>query len=210
MSEFGQDTQEQGQPVKFDINSILNNARSVITSPAAYFQNMPKTGGLVEPLIFVVAIAVVTGVLATALSFFGSAAGMLAFGLASIIFFPIGAVIGAFIGAGILFVIWKLMGSEQNYEVSFRCLASIMAIYPITTVLSVLPYIGGIASVVWGTYLLIEASVAVHGRDRKTSQLVFGIIGAVLLFMNISSEHKVRQLGDQMEELNRTLEQYQK
>jgi hypothetical protein len=55
-----------------------------------------------------------------------------------------------------------------------------------------------------------EGSVAVHGRDRKTSQLVFGIIGAVLILMNISSEHTARQLGDQVEELNRVMEQYDK
>ena len=101
------------------------------------------------------------------------------------------------------------MGSEQDYEASFRCLAATMAIYPVTTLLSILPYIGTIATVAWGTYLLIEASVAVHGRERKTSQLVFGVIGVVLLIMNVSSEHTVRKLGDQAEELSRALEQYE-
>jgi hypothetical protein len=207
MSEFDQDTQEKGQSVKFDINTVINTARSVITSPATYFQNMQKSGGLVEPLIFIAVIAVVTGVLAAVLSIFFSAVGFRAFGLGAIIFVPIGALIGAFIGAGILFAIWKLMGSEQDYEASFRCIAATMAIYPVTTVLSILPYIGSIAAVAWATYLLIEASVAVHGRNRKTAQLVFGVIGAVLVIMNVSSEHTVRQLGNQAEELSRIMEQ---
>ena len=210
MSEFDQDTQAQGQSVKFDINSVINDAKSVITAPSTYFQNMKKTGGLVEPLIFIAVMAVVTGVLAAVLSFFFSAVGLRAFGLGAIIFIPIGALIGAFIGAGILFVIWKLMGSEQDYEASFRCLAATMAIYPVTTLLSILPYIGTIATVAWGTYLLIEASVAVHGRERKASQLVFGVIGVVLHIMNVSSEYTIRQMGDQAEELSRVLEQYEK
>ncbi len=210
MSELDQDTQEQSQPAKFDVNLVIDNAKSVITSPSRYFQKMPKSGGLVEPMIFIIVMAVITGVLSAVLSFFGSPVGMLALGLAAIIYIPIGALIGAFIGAGVLFVIWKLMGSEENYEVAFRCMAATMAIYPITAVLSILPYIGSIVGVAWVTFLLIEASVAVHGRDRKTSQLVFGIIGAVLVFMNVSSEHTARQLGDQAEELSHILEQMEK
>ena len=195
---------------KFDLNAIVTSARSVITNPAAHFQSMPRTGGLVEPLIFIVVMAVATGIVSAILSFVGSPVGLLAYGLAAIIFIPIGALIGAFIGAGILFVIWKVMGSQMNYEASFRCLAAITAIYPITALLSILPYLGGIIGVAWGTWLLIEASVAVHGRERRTSQMVFGIIGAVLIFMNVSGEYAARHLSDQAEDLSRILEQYQK
>jgi len=194
----------------FDFNAIINNARSVITNPAAHFQSMKITGGLVEPLIFIVVMAVVTGIVSGILSFVGSPAGLLAYGLAAIIFIPIGALIGGFIGAGILFAIWKVMGSQLDYEASYRCLAAISAIYPITALLSIVPYLGGIIGVAWGTWLLIEASVAVHGRERKASQLVFGIIGAVLIFMNVSSEYAARHLSDRAEDLSRILEQYQK
>lgn len=201
---------QEPQPGKFDINAVIADAKQVITAPASYFKSMPRTGGFVEPLIFIAVMAVIAGVLSAVLSFFGSPVGMLAFGLAAIIFVPLGAVIGAFIVSAILFVIWKLMGSEQDYETSFRCLAAIMAIYPVIAVLSIIPYVGSIASVAWGTYLLIEASVAVHGRERKTSQLVFGIIGVILIFWNVSTEHTSRQLSEQVAELGRMLEQYDK
>lgn len=201
---------QEAQPGKFDINAVIANAKLVITAPASYFKSMPKTGGLSEPLIFIAVVSVIAGVLYALLSFFSSPVGMLAFGLAAIIFVPIGAIIGGFIASAILFVIWKLMGSEQDYEAAFRCLAATMAIYPVIAVLSIIPYVGSIASVAWATYLLIEASVAVHGRERKTSQLVFGVIGAVLIFWNISAEHTTRQLSEQVEELGRIMEQYDK
>lgn len=192
---------------KFDINAIIANARSVITTPATYFRSMPTTGGLVEPLIFVVVMALATGVISGVLSFIGSPAGLLAFGLAAIIFIPIYATIAAFVGSAVLFGIWKIMGSERDYEASFRCFAAITAIYPVVALVSILPYLGGIVAVAWASYLLIEASVAVHGRERKTSQLVFGIIGAILIVMNVTSEYAARQLADQAEELGRALEQ---
>jgi hypothetical protein len=210
MSEIEQNERKDNGPGKFDINAVIADARMVITAPGKYFTSMPKTGGFVEPLIFIAVMAVIAGALSAVLSFFGSPVGMRAFGLAAIILVPIGSVIGAFIISGILFVIWKLMGSELDYEASFRCLAAIMAIYPIIAVLSIIPYVGSIASVAWSTYLLIEASVAVHGRERKTSQLVFGIIGALLIFWNVSAEHTTRQLSDQAAELGRLLEQYDK
>lgn len=185
----------------FDINKVIASAKAVITAPATYFQTMPKSGGLVEPLIFILVMAVAMGVISAIFSLFSSPVGMMASGFAAIIIIPIGALIGAFIGAAILFVIWKLMGSEENYETAFRCLAAITAIYPIIAVLSIIPYIGGIVGVVWGTYLLIEASVAVHGRERKTAQIVFGILGALMLFSNVSSEYAARKAMDRMEDL---------
>lgn len=210
MTEFEHDEQQENPSGKFDINAVIASAKMIITAPGSYFESMPKTGGLVEPLIFIVVMAAVAGVISAVLSFFGSPVGMLSFGLAALIFVPIGAVIGAFIVSAVLFLVWKMMGSQQDYEASFRCMAAIMAIYPVTAVLSIIPYVGGIVGVAWGSYLLIEASVGVHGRERKSSQLVFGIIGAIMILWNISTEHTARQLSDQVEQLDRLMEQFGK
>jgi len=193
---------------KFDINSVIATAKAVITNPKAYYETMPKTGGFANPVIFIVAMAVIMGIITAILSLFSSPVGMMASGFAAIIILPIGALIGAFIGAGILFIIWKLMGSTENYETAFRCLAAITAIYPIIAILSIIPYISTIVGVVWATYLLIEASVAVHGRDRKTAQIVFGIIGIVLLISNVSSEYNARKMMNKWADMNTRMEDY--
>ncbi len=62
------------------------------------------------------------GIIQAILSFIGLGAagcGMSGFGM--ILFMPDYAAIGSFIGAAILFVIWKLMGSQENYETAYRC-----------------------------------------------------------------------------------------
>jgi len=193
---------------KFDIHTVINNAKAVITGPTVYFQSMPKSGGFTNPVIFVAVMAAAAGVIAAILSLFGSPVGMISAGFGAIILMPIFALIGTFIGAGILFVIWKLMGSTENYETAFRCLASITAIYPIVALLSIIPYLGTIIAVVWATYLIIEASVFVHGRDRKTSQILFGIIGALLLISNVSSEYAARKAVDRFKDLEARMEDY--
>jgi hypothetical protein len=196
------------QGPKFDINAIIAAALTIIKQPARYFREMPKTGGFVDPLIFAIVMSLTAGILAGLLSFFGSPVGFLAYGLAAIIFVPIFTVIGLFIGGGILFVIWKLMGSEEDYEASFRCAAALTAISPITAVLNLIPYVGTIVSLAWGAYLLIEASVAVHNRTRRTAQLVFGILAAIGILVNVSAERAARSFSDEAERLNRMLEQY--
>jgi len=205
---------EQGGPgqdsaVRFDPNEMISTARSVITAPADYFKSMPRSGGFVNPLIFIIAMSLVAGIISGLLSFVASPVGMLGYGIAAIVVIPIGATIGAFIGAGILFLIWKLMGSTQNFEAAFRCLAAASAIYPIIAVLNLVPYLGTIVSVAWGAFLMIEASVQVHGRERRTAQMVFGILAVILIVLNVSAERAARNLSAEAERLSEILEQYQ-
>ena len=207
MTEPEQQNSTANTDIKFDINDIIGTAKSVITAPVAHFQSMPTSGGLINPLIFIIAMSLASGIISGLLSFVGSPVGMLAFGLAAIIFIPIAATIGSFIGAGILYLIWKAMGSERDYETSFRCLAALSAIYPITAVLYLVPYLGTVVSLAWGAFLLVEASVAVHGRQRRTAQLVFGILALVLIIMNVSAERTARNFAAEAERLSEMLEQ---
>jgi len=209
MTESEQPNPTSDTGVKFDINDIITTAKSVITAPATHFQSMPTSGGLINPLIFIIAMSVASGIISGLLSFVGSPVGMLAYGFAAIIFIPIAATIGSFIGAGVLYLIWKLMGSKRDYEASFRCLAALSAIYPITAVLSLVPYLGTVVSAAWGAFLLIEASVAVHGRERRPAQLVFGVLAVILIIVNISAERSARSFADEAERLNAVLEQYE-
>ena len=195
---------------KFDINVVIDNARRVLTNPAGYYRDMAKSGGFANPVIFVAVMAAVMGLITAILSLFSSPVGLFAAGFAAVIIMPIAAVIGSFIGAAILFVIWKLMGSEENYETAYRCLSAATAIYPVMAVISIIPYLGTIVGVIWGTYLIIVASEIVHGRDRKTATIVFGILAVLMLIANIGSEHASRQLSEKADDMEKMFEDYSK
>ncbi len=191
---------EQNQPTEqktFDINQVIAQARAVLTDPRGYYSTMPKTGGFANPVIFVAVMAAVLGLITGIFGLFGPGG----FGglIGAIILTPIFVVIGSFIGAAILFVIWKLMGSEENYETAYRCLSAATAIYPVVAIISFIPYLGTIVGVVWATWLMILASEMVHARNRKTATIVFGIIGALMLIMNLSAESTSRHMSQEME-----------
>lgn len=180
--------------------AMPQTAINVITKPADFFKSMPKTGGFLEPLIFAVIMGLISGIIQAILSFvgLGSAgsygAGMAA-GFGAIIFMPIAVAIGSFIGAAILFVIWKLMGSQENYETAYRCGAYLMALAPITSLINVIPYAGAIISLAICTFYLVMASVYVHKIPAQKAWLVFGIIALIFALGGVWAEHKASSMG---------------
>lgn len=192
----------------FDFGSLIEDAKLVITDPVGFYRNMPSDGGLQRPLLFVIVMAVLLALISTVMSIFGwGPLGAVAIGIGSLILLPIAAVIGSFIGAAILYVIWTLMGSEQDYRTAYRCVAYTGAIFPITGVLGVIPYIGSIIGIVWGMFLLAIASIEVHGRTQQLSYRVFGILGVIMILGNITSEYQSRQVQEQFEDFGASIEE---
>jgi hypothetical protein len=196
-----------GASGQLNLEQIRDRAIKVITDPVGFYQEMPKSGGLVEPLIFMVALGVVAGVLAAVLSLVGlGMAGAAAAGLVAVIMMPIFIVIFGFIGAGIAFIIWKVMGSQEDFETAFRCVAFTAAIMPVNVVLNIFPYIGSFVSALWAMALLAVASIHVHRREPQTSWAVFGILGLLLALSNVNNERQSRQIMESFEDLQEMLE----
>lgn len=188
-----------------DINfaAMPQTAVNVITKPAEFFQEMPKSGGFLKPLVFAIIMGFIAGIIQAILSFIGLGpgagygGGMSGFSM--IIFMPIAAAIGSFIGGAILFIIWKLMGSQEDYETAYRCGAYLMALTPITVIIGVVPYAGGLISLVIYLFYLVTASIHVHNIPSQKAWLVFGIIGVIFALFFVYSEYKARHMGTEME-----------
>jgi len=196
----------------FNLGTVIEDAKKVITNPIGFYREMPTEGGYVNPLIFVVVMAAITGLLTAIFSLIGlGVSGMMVGGaaLGAIIFFPIMAVIGSFIGAAIIFVIWKLMGSEKNYEVAYRCVAYSFAIGPVVTIISIIPYLGTIIKSLWGSFLLFVASTEVHKVKASTAKIVFGILAVISLLFGVSSERATRNFTNTVDRFGKAAEQFE-
>lgn len=189
---------------KFDINAIIDSARQVITDPLAFYRGMAKSGGFGDPIIFLVVMGLAAALIRIVLSFigFGMTGGV---GFVALILAPIAAIIGGFIGGAVMYVVWRLMGSDNNFETAFRCVAFAGSIFPITAILQIIPYLGSIAALAWGIYLMIQASIGVHGIEKAKAAKVLGILGAVLLVLQLSSEYQTRIYQERAEEMEDTL-----
>ncbi|HQT97059.1 MAG TPA: YIP1 family protein [Thermodesulfobacteriota bacterium] len=203
---------------KIDFAGIPQTAKKVLTSPPEFFREMPRTGGFVEPLVFMIAMGVVAGLIQSILSVLRLQVGAgMAMGMGSVIIMPIMIGIFGFVGAAVLFLIWKLMGSRESYETAYRCGAYIGALAPISVLLHLIPFAGPAASVILTTFFLVTASVAVHNIPSRKAWMVFGIIGGLLVFFSVGAEFEARRFArqaagyqKQAEELRKQAEQFRK
>lgn len=182
-------------PKKSPMEDIVETVKKVILSPAEFYRGMPKGGGFTDPLVFAVVLGVVSGVIQAVLGLvhLGPAVSVKV-ALGAILMAPVMVVIGGFIGAAILFVIWKLMGSAESYETAYRCGAYAAALSPIMAVLGIIPYAGSLIGLAWGLYLMVMASVEVHKLPAQKAWLVFGILTALLAVLSVGGERKTREL----------------
>jgi len=200
-----------------DINfaAMPQTAINVVTKPTEFFQGMPKTGGFLEPLAFAVMMGFIGGIIQALFNVIGLGraagyGGSMMAGFGVIILMPIFIAIGSFIGAAILFVIWKLMGSQEDYETAYRCGAYLSALAPITAVIGAVPYLGGIVSMAIYVLYLVIASVHVHHLPSQKSWLVFGIIGVIFAVLGVNAEYKARHMSSNMDNWLRAGEEMRK
>ncbi|MDD5302766.1 MAG: YIP1 family protein [Elusimicrobia bacterium] len=202
-----------------DFAAIPQTAIKVLTQPAAFFREMPKTGGFVEPLVFAAVLGTLSGVLQAVTSLLHlHPLGAAAAGLSAIFLVPIFTAIFSFIGAAIFFVIWKLAGSQENYETAYRCSAYLTALAPITALLGLIPYLGAVLSMAIMTYYIVMASVEAHKIEAHKAWKVFGALAVLLLAINLSGQYAARRfsstmrqgLPGQSEEMKKQVEEMQK
>jgi len=183
---------------------IVSTALKVITNPWGFYREMPKTGGYQGPIIFLIVMILIAAIINTigAISHIGVSpmgAGMgAASALTGIIIAPVIGLIVSFVIAGILFVIWKLMGSPESFETAYRCAAYNSGIIPITSIIGFIPYIGSIVSIVWGFYLLIIASIEVHKIKSSLAWTVWGIIAALFIILSLSAQYAARKFAGEL------------
>jgi hypothetical protein len=153
----------------------------VVTEPVGFFRGLIGHGDLVNPLIFAIICYEVSAILGGLLALVG-VTGQRGIGsfLSSIIFAPIFAAIGLFIGAGILHLLVMLVIGSRNagFARTFR----ISTYSSVTSLVSWIPVIGWIASL-YSIYLAIVGVREVHNTTTGKAALVVLIPAAIVLIL---------------------------
>lgn len=188
---------ESGVTVKTYVRGLIDLAIKLIVRPAGFFQAMPRVGGFIDPLLYVVATAVL-GVLLGAVELFVShGVGMRDLGMLAIwlVIVPLIAVILSFFVAAVGFAIWSFTGSRQSYETSYRCLAYMHVVWPAAVLLSVVPYLG-LLGIAWWLFLIATATSVVHKTTLWPALLAFCVVAAVpglAYYSSVSSDIRAKE-----------------
>lgn len=172
---------------------IWNTVLTVVLRPVFFFQTMPKSGGFRTPFVFLLVIGLFDLLL---LSLFQALVigpqKALVFAGHALALAPLALTLSGFLLTTVFFVFWRLMGSSQTYESSYRTFVYSYAISPVTTVIGFVPYLA-LLGFVWWFALLIIASVYVHGINWIKAAVVFTVLGlAFMVFLNHVEHYALR------------------
>ncbi len=163
------------------VQSFVSTVRRVVLQPVDFFRGILRRGDFINPLIFAIICYEVYAILGGLFRLVGIG-GDINFGayIISLITAPIGAVIGLFIGAGILHLLVMLIvgSSNSGFEATFR----VVAYASVTSLVSWIPFIGWIASL-YGIYLGIVGVREVHATTTGKAALVVLIPAAVIILL---------------------------
>ena len=138
----------------------------VVTTPHAFFADMPLTGGLGEPTLFLALSAAINAV--------GHL--LVSAGLRGMIASFVGQMVAAFVLAALLVLVAQnLFEGRGGYEPTFRVVAYAWA----PLVVGWLPLVGSLA-LVYTAYLLLRGLERVQGQDTTHAALTLVISLAVL------------------------------
>jgi len=150
------------------VQRFIDTMKGVLLDPATTYARMRREGGLGPPLTYAL-IGVVVLVLAQAL-WQGLLGGLMPYGmggaeyggglLGTLVFLPLFATLGLFVGSGLYHLVLMLLGGQKYpYETTFRTVAYAMgSTYPI----SIVPICGGVIAMVWGLIVTIIGLAQMH------------------------------------------------
>ena len=176
---------------ELSLNFFVSTVKQLLTAPQAFYRNMPRHGGSLAPLLFVLILSWTPLFLPVV----GKSYALIANGAPVSVLQPalgwgfVFSLIGiplAGVGSGVCFLIWRMLGSQQPYVVAFRCVATLAVLVPFAVLLAQVP-LGWLVIAGWGLYLLVVASIEVHGLKARHAWLTFGALGSGWILSGVMS-----------------------
>ena len=177
------------------VNSFVDVVRRVVLQPVRFFAGVPRSGSLLNPLVFALVCVLISAILSAVLVLAGvqqnpgfnpnpqnAIPSVFAPGsaLLGIIFAPIGGAIGLFIVAAIQQLLVRLVIGENNsgFGATFR----VASYTQVTSLVNWIPIVGPLVAL-YGLYLSIVGIREVHATTTGKAALVVLIPFAVVLLV---------------------------
>ena len=190
-----EETECNSTGIKQKTIATLLLGKQILLNPAKTFRNMPREGGFSEPLMTLATIGFIAGVLKVLVTFCFMANGAkigLFTALSALIFMPIIVIGLGYLGAFLLSILMRLVGSEDHLELALRVTAYLAIISPIAVVILPIPYAGNLILFGILAYLLVAAGIEVYQLNSNTAWLLFGLGVGLLALVSLGSEITTR------------------
>src|SRR5215212_9100288 len=173
------------------VESFADVVRRVLLQPVQFFARLPRSGSLLNPLIFAVICTEIAAILGGLLSL-ARVGGAFVTGygfqvpeneglgefIGSVLLAPIGGVIGVFIVAGIAHLLVRLIVGATNagFGATFR----VAAYTSVTSLVSWIPFIGGLLAL-YGIYLAMVGIREIHSTTTGKAFVVVLLLPVIVM-----------------------------
>ena len=173
------------------VESFVDTVRRVVLQPVGFFAGLPRSGSLLNPLVFALICTEISVILGGILGLVGVREGFVVgygfqvpenqdFGefIGSVIFAPIGSAISVFVIAGIAHLLVMLIVGATNsgFGATFR----VASYASVTSLVSWIPIIGGLLGL-YGIYLAVVGIREMH--QTTTGKAVIVVLFPVILIL---------------------------
>ena len=173
------------------VESFVDTVRRVGLQPVGFFAGLPRSGSLLNPLVFALICTEISVILGGILGLVGVREGFVAgygfqvpenqdFGefIGSVIFAPIGSAISVFVIAGIAHLLVMLIVGATNsgFGATFR----VASYASVTSLVSWIPIIGGLLGL-YGIYLAVVGIKEMH--QTTTGKAIIVVLFPVILIL---------------------------
>jgi hypothetical protein len=175
------------------VGSFADTVRRVVLQPVGFFAGLPRSGSLLNPLIFALICTEISAILGGILRLAGVGEGFVTgygfqvpenqdFGefIGSVIFAPIGGAIGVFVVAGIAHLLVRLVVGATNsgFGATFR----VASYASVTSLVSWIPIVGWLLGL-YGIYLSVVGIREMHETTTGKAVLVVLIPAIVVVVL---------------------------
>ncbi len=179
------------------VNAFLETIKLFVTNPAGAWQQTREKGDYAEPLIFAILVSWI-GIAVSSVwsSLFGQAwtaflppelkeklgsafatnAGAL---LVQVGLAPVFVLIGLFVGAAIYHVSFMIVGATNESTSGFEGTFRAVSYASVSQLANVIPFVGGLASVIWNLILVVMGVVRMHRTTQ--GKAIAGVLIPLLL-----------------------------
>lgn len=199
----------------FNFSKFIADSKKTLLSPKEYFTGMEKSGGMVDPIIKAVLYGLAAGIISFILGLLrlgGMGAGMGMFGSAvgigALIFTPIMAVIGLFIGGVIMLILSAISGGSTDFEANVRVAAALCVLMPVNALLSIFGRISIYLALVimmlvslyglWMTFLALAHTLSAKESVAKIVMIVLAVLAIILSISSFAAMRTVSYMGNRV------------
>ncbi len=172
--------------------AAVDTIKYVLLKPGEFFDNLEIKYSLKEPYLFCVIVSSCTGIISLVVeTLFKQGLNLTTIMFGSLIVFAV-SLIGIFIGSAIIHLGVMILGGTGGFKGTFNVLAYNAS----SSVFSVIPFIGGIISGIWGTIVGVKGFKRVHNLTTIRAVLaylgLFFIVAIIALLAAIAIPNLLR------------------